>query len=236
MSATIISKVLIKAGFGGDPEAALVATTGLTPRGDGRDAVRATQAVVRATVDGYWGPETEAACEVYLRAANWRPTQDVSDDHPETQWPRYADASAFYGEPGSNWVWFDLPYTMAYSWVPEKPVTRLKFNRRCGASAVGVLEAIRDHYGDDGIEQLGLNLCGGVGNVRKIRGGSRLSTHSWASAIDFDPVRNGLRTKAPQARLSHPDAVAFWEFWEAEGWVSLGRTKDYDWMHVQAMR
>jgi hypothetical protein len=67
-----------------------------------------------------------------------------------------------------------------------------------------------------------------------MRGGSRFSMHSWGIAIDFDPERNQLHAHAPEARLSHADAAPFWKAWEAEGWVSLGRAKNYDWMHVQA--
>ncbi len=29
---------------------------------------------------------------------------------------------------------------------------------------------------------------------------------------------------------------AWWELWEKEGWINLGRTRNYDWMHVQATR
>jgi hypothetical protein len=60
--------------------------------------------------------------------------------------------------------------------------------------------------------------------------------HAWSIAIDFDPARNQLSWSHTRARLAKPDAVKFWEFWESEGWVSLGRAKDYDWMHIQAAR
>jgi len=60
--------------------------------------------------------------------------------------------------------------------------------------------------------------------------------HAWSIAIDFDPARNKLSWNNTRARLAKPDAVKFWELWEAEGWVSLGRARNYDWMHVQAAR
>ena len=75
-----------------------------------------------------------------------------------------------------------------------------------------------------------------VPHVRKMRGGSSYSMHSWGIAIDFDPERNQLKWGKDRARLAQPDAVEFWRCWEAEGWVALGRARDYDWMHVQAAR
>jgi len=32
------------------------------------------------------------------------------------------------------------------------------------------------------------------------------------------------------------DCEAFWKAWEEEGWLSLGRSRNFDWMHVQACR
>jgi hypothetical protein len=58
--------------------------------------------------------------------------------------------------------------------------------------------------------------------------------HSWGIAIDFDPMRNQLKWGRDKARLAKPDAKKFWQAWERQGWVSLGRRKNYDWMHVQA--
>ncbi len=69
-----------------------------------------------------------------------------------------------------------------------------------------------------------------------MRGGQSYSMHSWGIAIDFDPERNQLKWGRPRARLSHSDAAPFWDAWEAEGWVSLGRARNFDWMHVQAAR
>ena len=81
-----------------------------------------------------------------------------------------------------------------------------------------------------------MELFGGSLNVRRMRGGSAWSIHSWGCAIDFDPERNQLRWKKPKAVLSSAECADFWHFWEEEGWVSLGRARNYDWMHVQAAR
>jgi hypothetical protein len=60
--------------------------------------------------------------------------------------------------------------------------------------------------------------------------------HAWGIAIDFDAANNGLKWNHTRASLAHPDCIPFWEIWESVGWLSLGRAKDFDWMHVQAAK
>ncbi len=81
---------------------------------------------------------------------------------------------------------------------------------------------------------LGIDVFGGSLNVRKMRGGESYSMHSWGIAIDFDPERNALGWNQSKARLAAADAADFWKIWEGEGWVSMGRARDFDWMQVQA--
>ena len=90
-----------------------------------------------------------------------------------------------------------------------------------------------DHYGMEKIREMGLDLYGGCFNNRSIIGGKATSMHAWGIAVDIDPDRNGLNIPAPKAVLSGPEYAAFWQFVEAEGAVSLGRSRDYDWMHFQ---
>ncbi|KZM49053.1 M15 family metallopeptidase, partial [Labrenzia sp. OB1] len=116
------------------------------------------------------------------------------------------------------------------------PVRTITLHSKVAASAERAFHKIRGLYSDRQIKDLGLDLFGGSLNVRRMRGGSRYSMHSWGIAIDFDPERNRLSWKRPQARLSLDDAIPFWRAWEAEGWVSLGRAANFDWMHVQAAR
>jgi hypothetical protein len=58
--------------------------------------------------------------------------------------------------------------------------------------------------------------------------------HAFACAIDWDPERNPLRADHRWAQFAKPEYQPFLDAWEAEGWTSLGRAKDFDWMHVQA--
>jgi hypothetical protein len=69
-----------------------------------------------------------------------------------------------------------------------------------------------------------------------MRGGSSWSVHSFGAAIDFLPDENQLKWGKDKASLARPEYEAFWEIWENEGWMSLGRRKNYDWMHVQATK
>ncbi|MCH7410937.1 hypothetical protein MM239_16125 [Belliella sp. DSM 111904] len=58
--------------------------------------------------------------------------------------------------------------------------------------------------------------------------------HSWGIAIDFDPSNNQLKWGRDMATFAGPEYHAWWDIWESEGWVSLGRLRNFDWMHVQA--
>jgi hypothetical protein len=99
-----------------------------------------------------------------------------------------------------------------------------------------VLAGVLGHYGPAGVRELRLDLYGGCFSPRKKRGGTSWSTHAWAVALDFDPERNRMPWGRDRAAFAHPEYDPWWALWESEGWVSLGRTADFDWMHVQAVR
>lgn len=165
------------------------------------------------------------------------PPRDVeAPEGTKTQWPRQRDCMAFYGAVGTSQTQIDIPYDMVLAWDRSAHVRKMTLHTKVAASAKRVLEKVAEIYTPQDRAGLGLDVFGGSLNVRRMRGGSAYSMHSWGIAIDFDPERNQLNWKAPKARLSHPDAVPFWQAWEAEGWLSLGRARDFDHMHIQAAR
>ena len=165
-------------------------------------------------------------------------SESVKETAMKHQWPTQANVPVFFGDrcDAVPLAAVELPYRMRYSWDSGSRVTRIKVHSKVRDSVARVFENVYAHYGADGVEELGLNVFGGCYNCRQMRNGSSWSMHAWAIAIDFDPNRNQLNWDHSQARLAKPDANKFWEFWEAEGWVSLGRAYDFDWMHVQAAR
>jgi peptidoglycan hydrolase-like protein with peptidoglycan-binding domain len=151
-------------------------------------------------------------------------------------WPRQSEVERFYGPVGTSQGRLQLPFPMKLAWDKRRIVTSITLHTRVLDSAGRAFAEIASTYSDKERRGLGLDLFGGSLNVRRMRGGSAYSMHSWGIAIDFDPERNQLRWKSPKARLSHTDAVPFWLAWERESWVSLGRERNFDWMHVQAAR
>jgi hypothetical protein len=162
-------------------------------------------------------------------------------------WPTQDGCDAFYGNPrgrngqpsakweSANLVRLTPPWQMYYD---KKPIKSMRIHKLVCASALRAMEQIWIAYGKNQktMDDLGLSIFGGSYNFRLMRGGSRLSMHSWGIAIDFDPARNQLHWPQAKARLGRSDCTPFWEAWEKEGWVSLGRKKNYDWMHIQAAR
>lgn len=151
-------------------------------------------------------------------------------------WPRQADVLAFYGPVGTSQTTIDIPFDMWIAWDKSLRARKMTLHTKVAASALRVLEAVAEIYTPAERKAIGIDLFGGSLNVRKMRGGSAYSMHSWGIAIDFDPERNQLNWGRDKARLAKPDAEPFWLEWEKEGWLSLGRARNYDFMHVQAAR
>lgn len=154
----------------------------------------------------------------------------------QPSWPRQPDVPQFFGPVGTNQKIIDVPFDMFLAWDKSKRTRRMSLHTKVADSALRALQVIATVYSATERKTLGIDLFGGSLNVRKMRGGSSYSMHSWGIAIDFDPERNQLAWKSDRARLAKPDAIPFWQAWEAEGWVSLGRARNFDWMHVQAAR
>lgn len=194
-------------------------------------------------LDGLWGPQTAFASGqlAWLQAhgeapAPWR-VEPVAPN--PNAWPleRQDALTAFYGPPGeTRLVSIDLPYPLRLSWDLGTVVHRTRCNAKVNDSLGRVLAAVLAHYGADTVRKLRLDVFGGGYALRDKRGGSTMSTHAWGIAFDFDPEHNQLKWNATRARFAQPEYAAWWRCWEDEGWVSLGRTRNYDWMHVQAAR
>lgn len=215
-----------------------------------RRQIAAEQCVYKALgievgeIDGLVGPQTRYAREAYptVKAAGRLPTwrdplmAPKPGDLTKSFWPQQADVERFYGPVGQNQAQLQLPYLMRLAWDKEKVIARFSIHEKVHDSALRVLKRVLEYYGENEIRRLGLDLFGGCLNVRKMRGGSAYSMHSWGIAIDFDPECNQLHWGRDRARLARPEYDAFWRFWTEEGWVSLGQARNFDWMHVQAAR
>ena len=84
--------------------------------------------------------------------------------------------------------------------------------------------------------RLGIDQFGGCLSVRPMRNGTAWSTHAFGCAIDWDADRNQLRTPFAKSQMGKPEYAKFLDLWEEEGWISLGRARNFDSMHVQAAR
>lgn len=199
--------------------------------------------IATGPIDGYWGQQTDSAYEslAYLVVHGGMPPP-WRDDSPSAAnpngWPVQdeTDLVEFYGETGASQVTLALPYPHRLAWDLRKSVQSFSCHARVHDSAQRVLTRVFDHYGMERIKELRLDRWGGCLNVRKMRGGTKWSMHSWGIALDYDPDRNKLQWGRDQAAFARPEYEPWWRFWEEEGWVSLGRSRNFDWMHVQAAR
>lgn len=150
-------------------------------------------------------------------------------------WPTQAEVrrgTSIFGAPGreENLVNIIPAYQLYFE---EKPVRSIRVHHLIAAHVKDALEEVQQHYGTAEIHRLGLDQYGGSYNFRPTATGKSLSMHAWGIALDFSPAANGYALKSPRASLSHPDCEAWWRIWESHGATSLGRARNYDWMHLQ---
>lgn len=212
-------------------------------------------------VDGELGPRTRAAIHACQDWHNfvagsdnvdqllWPEGQILSRDKPTTKqsgeaavprpdvWPIEANVPEFYGEMGENLARLELPFKMRLAWDRDTWIDGFSVHEKVHDSAARCFARIADAYPPALREKTGIDVFSGcLSAPRPKRGGSSWSMHSWGIAIDFDNTRNRLHWNRQRARLAQPDCEEFWRIWEEEGWVSLGRARNFDWMHVQAAR
>jgi len=145
-------------------------------------------------------------------------------------------AIAKYGKPnqaGTYLVSIKLPYPMRLAWDKNTVVKTMRCHKLVADKLTAIFTEILSVYGLTKIQELGIDLFGGCFNFRAMRGGSDYSRHSWGIAVDLDPERNQLKETSKTARFARPEYKAMIDIFYKHGFVSLGREKNYDWMHME---
>jgi hypothetical protein len=136
-------------------------------------------------------------------------------------------------EKGSYLTSIKLPYPMRLAWDKNTKVTTMRCHNLVAPNFLAVFNELLEVYGLEKIQELGIDLFGGCFNFRQMRGGSEYSRHSWGIAIDLDPERNKLKETSKTARFARPEYKPMIDIFYKHGFLSLGREKNYDWMHFE---
>jgi hypothetical protein len=196
-------------------------------------------------IDGLYGPQTESAAKSFrILIATGSLPRGFGDITPlranPHQFPMedHDGLSDFYGEPcAAGLVQVPCPWPLRLDWDLTNTTRTISIHEKLSDSLARILQKAYAVYGLEGLKNHGLDRYGGSFNCRKKRGSvSAWSTHAWGIAIDWYPSMNKLAWGSNKATLAHPDLDPWWEIWEQEGWLSLGRCEDRDWMHVQAAK
>lgn len=192
--------------------------------------IKQWQAAIGNPVDGIFGPNDLAASLALLPGSTPTPAP-VS-----APYPLQSGVAAFYGAAGGPDCTSGsctLPFAFPLAWDDSQKVTRFACHKRVAASMTKIFAEAAAHYGEAEFRRLRLDRFGGCYNYRVMRGGTSLSMHSWGIAVDLDPINNQLKWGKDRAAFARPEYEPFWAIVEANGATSLGRAKNFDFMHFQ---
>lgn len=189
--------------------------------------------------DGLYGSQTSDAADRILYELDGielfgRPDENTTSPGPRCWNPNTSHMRAFYGAEGTQQSLAESPYKLRLDWDLRTSISRFSCHSKIKARVEKAMKETLAHYGEEKIKEMGLNRFGGCLNVRLKRGGTTPSTHSWGTAIDWFPTANTLRETSRTARFARPEYSRFMDIWAENGFMSLGRCYDFDWMHVQA--
>ena len=138
------------------------------------NTVQAIQQKVGVEADGVIGPVTIEAIARALGIIE----APAAEEGPIPPQSRVRLGKSLYGSPGceENLVNVTPPYPLLYE---GKPVKSIRVHRCIAARVERALRAVLEHYGQEAISRLGLDLYGGSYNYRSCTGGSSLSMHAW---------------------------------------------------------
>ena len=148
-----------------------------------------------------------------------------------------AEIIAKYGKPNKTGAGYlttiRLPYEMYLNWNTAQKIRSFQCHKLIADDLINVFKDILAHYGLKRIKELQLDDFGGCFNYRLMRGGTKLSRHSWGIAIDLDPDRNLLRETKKTARFARPEYKPLFDIFAKHGFVSYGLIRDNDFMHFE---
>lgn len=193
-------------------------------------------------VDGYWGHNSQNAFNAWDDARAGRPALVLDRSAPAPapaatgRFPRQRDMESFYGPAGgarctAGTVRF--PFAHKLAWNLSDQVSTFRCHELVAPAFQAVFDQAAQHYGEAEYQRLKLDLFGGCYNNRAMRGGTAKSTHAYGAAVDLDPERNQLKWGRDKASFAREEYTPFWKIVEGQGLVSLGRLKNFDWMHFQ---
>lgn len=154
-------------------------------------------------------------------------------------WPLQNEAMAFYGDPrkpnwyGENVVAVKCPWPL---FMGAAEVQSIAIHRKIAPSLTAALVATWAACDQslDTIQRLRYDRYDGSYNLRVMRGGSSISMHGFAVAVDWDAADNPQHSQHHIFTDTSPLVVAF----KNEGWIWGGdwNPGSIDAMHVQAAR
>lgn len=217
-----------------------------------KNTIKKIQKAVGVDADGVFGALTLQAVAEKLRcAATLRCVQHAVGAHVDgllgketvskiagvlgLEWPTQAEVrsgKSIFGKAGdeSNLVLVAPAYPLYFE---GRLVKHVRVHKLIAEHVQAAFKEVLEAYGFEKIKELGLDQYDGSYNYRKSTGSASLSMHAWGIALDFAAEKNTYAMKKPNASLSKLDCEKWWQIWESHGAVSLGRSRDYDWMHLQ---